>query len=192
MKTQSKKFALYLYGISWLSLLNVTAQTTQYVTLYTTNNPATFAVQTNQLVSIVRFSWASVGNPIVNQVFASASDGTQLNVTPLSSRTSASASISFFASQIPQTFTGMTNVTLSGAASSPGWVTLQVVTPSSGSVVSNYVPADAVVIPANTTGNVQIILESSSDLINWTAANPGIYDPSSVTNRFFRVRAALN
>jgi hypothetical protein len=49
-------------------------------------------------------------------------------------------------------------------------------------------PSNAVVIPTNTAGNVQIILESSTDLVNWTAANPGSYS-SSGSNRFFRVRA---
>jgi hypothetical protein len=59
-------------------------------------------------------------------------------------------------------------------------------------VIPNYVPADAIVIPASATGNVQIILESSPDLVNWTAANPGIYGPSEATNRFFRVRAQMS
>ncbi len=49
-------------------------------------------------------------------------------------------------------------------------------------------PSNAVVIPTNATGNVQIILESSTDLINWSAANPGTYSPTTA-NRFFRVRA---
>jgi hypothetical protein len=62
----------------------------------------------------------------------------------------------------------------------------------STTVVSNYVPADAIVIPASATGNVQIILESSPDLVNWTAASPGTYGASAGTNRFFRVRASVN
>jgi hypothetical protein len=46
-----------------------------------------------------------------------------------------------------------------------------------------------VVIPEDETGNVEIILESSKDLITWTAANPGIYDAATTEQRFFRVRA---
>ena len=46
----------------------------------------------------------------------------------------------------------------------------------------------ATVIPENSSGNVNIILEQSTDLINWTAANPGSYPPST-SKRFFRVRA---
>jgi hypothetical protein len=46
----------------------------------------------------------------------------------------------------------------------------------------------ATVIPENSPGNVSIVLEQSTDLINWTAVNPGSF-PSSTTKRFFRVRA---
>jgi hypothetical protein len=92
--------------------------------------------------------------------------------------------------QIPQIATGLTNVFVTGF--SAGWATFKIETPTTATVVSNYVPADAIVIPASATGNVQIILESSPDLVNWTAANPGIYGASAGTNRFFRVRAAAN
>ena len=51
-----------------------------------------------------------------------------------------------------------------------------------------FSPSTAVVIPSDATGPVQIVLESSPDLVNWTAALPGTYG-SSATNRFFRVRA---
>jgi len=50
------------------------------------------------------------------------------------------------------------------------------------------VPTSAVVIPSDATGPVNVILESSSDLVTWTAANPGTYG-ASTTKRFFRVRA---
>ena len=49
-------------------------------------------------------------------------------------------------------------------------------------------PSNAVVIPALAGGDVEIILESSSDLINWVRALPGTYGPAFV-RRFFRVRA---
>ncbi len=50
------------------------------------------------------------------------------------------------------------------------------------------IPSAAVVIPTDAVGPVQIILESSSDMITWTAATPGDYG-SSTAKRFFRVRA---
>lgn len=50
------------------------------------------------------------------------------------------------------------------------------------------IPSTAVVIPADASGPVQVVLESSSDLVNWTPASPGSY-ASTETKRFFRVRA---
>ena len=50
------------------------------------------------------------------------------------------------------------------------------------------IPTSAVVIPTDATGPVNVILESSTDLVTWTQANPGTYG-ASTTKRFFRVRA---
>ncbi len=52
----------------------------------------------------------------------------------------------------------------------------------------SQVPMGAVVIPENPLGNYTIIMESSSDMITWTAANPGTYGGSE-QKRFFRLRA---
>ena len=46
----------------------------------------------------------------------------------------------------------------------------------------------ATVIPENSENNVSIILEQSTDLINWTTASPGVFPPSTA-KRFFRVRS---
>ena len=46
----------------------------------------------------------------------------------------------------------------------------------------------ATVIPENATTNIRVILEQSTDLINWTAASPGVFPPSTA-KRFFRVRS---
>jgi len=46
----------------------------------------------------------------------------------------------------------------------------------------------ATVIPENLENNVSIILEQSTDLINWSSANPGVFPPST-SKRFFRVRS---
>lgn len=51
-----------------------------------------------------------------------------------------------------------------------------------------YLPTNTVVIPTDPAGNFKIILESSTDLINWVSAVPGTY-PSETERRFFRVRA---
>lgn len=47
----------------------------------------------------------------------------------------------------------------------------------------------ASVIPENAKTNVSVILEQCTDLVNWTAANPGDFAPT-VSKRFFRVRTA--
>lgn len=60
--------------------------------------------------------------------------------------------------------------------------TIELVSPS-----EPLTPSSAVVIPADSGGPVEIILESSTDLITWTAALPGTYG-TSTTKRFFRVR----
>ncbi|MDC0368975.1 hypothetical protein OAN13_04695 [Opitutales bacterium] len=46
----------------------------------------------------------------------------------------------------------------------------------------------ATVIPENSENNVSIVLEQSTDLINWTSATPGVFAPST-SKRFFRVRS---
>ncbi|MGD0251248.1 MAG: hypothetical protein ABSC01_00965 [Verrucomicrobiota bacterium] len=159
--------------------VSATAQTTQYVTLNQSNLP----IQTNQLVSVVGYDWTDKP-PILGYP----AGGGLINLTPyLTSFSQGSSSQTAYFSQIPQIATGMTNVSISG-----GWATFQITTPTTATVISNYVPADAIVIPASATGNVQIILESSPDLVNWTAASPGIYGASAGTNRFFRVRAAVS
>ncbi len=82
-------------------------------------------------------------------------------------------------------FTGVTNISV--AAINYGAVvalTLTITTPT----VQSAVPANTVVFPTDAIGPVQIVLESSSDLVNWTSSMPGTYG-STYTNRFFRVRA---
>ena len=67
--------------------------------------------------------------------------------------------------------------------SSQGFVSLRIV---QGEI--NTSKKFATVIPENATTNVRVILEQSTDLINWTAASPGVFPPSTA-KRFFRVRS---
>jgi hypothetical protein len=46
-----------------------------------------------------------------------------------------------------------------------------------------------VVIPEDESGEVEIRLETSGDLVSWVVANPGVYESSAALKRFFRVRA---
>ena len=48
--------------------------------------------------------------------------------------------------------------------------------------------SSAVVIPEDAAGPVNVVMESSTDLVTWVAANPGTYG-ASTARRFFRVRA---
>jgi len=194
MKNSLKTAAFVLAMILGWSFEGM-AQTTQYVTLTAAyayggligglgalgtggNN---FAVQPNQTVSRVGYDAGSTGGVYS---YGQYQDGTVINLGS------------------GQIFTGLTNISVflqySGGLPppspplQPGAATFQITTPTCANVVSNYVPADAIVIPASATGSVQIILESSPDLVNWTAANPGTYGASAGTNRFFGVRAAVN
>jgi hypothetical protein len=193
MKTSLKSVVVMsalILGCSFKSA----AQTESNATLYVNyDSPSvSYALQTNQTVSLVGFDWydadLSTGTSLVGQC----ANGIQLRLLP------ANGDIGPFANQA--IVTGLTNLAFSlispASGQPPVWATFKITTPpctnASTLVISNYVPADAIVIPASTTGNVQIILESSPDLVNWTAASPGIYGPSAATNRFFRVRAAVS
>jgi hypothetical protein len=74
---------------------------------------------------------------------------------------------------------------IEGSGSAGGMMTLRLKDNISSTTT---IPTSAVVIPTDATGPVNVILESSTDLVTWTAANPGTYG-SSTTKRFFRVRA---
>lgn len=50
------------------------------------------------------------------------------------------------------------------------------------------VSSASVVVPANATGDVDVLLEQSTDMITWTQCLPGTYN-ASTQKRFFRVRA---
>jgi hypothetical protein len=56
------------------------------------------------------------------------------------------------------------------------------------SVSSQNISSASVVVPANATGDVDVLLEQSTDMITWTQCLPGTYN-SSTQKRFFRVRA---
>ena len=56
------------------------------------------------------------------------------------------------------------------------------------STTNTTVPTSAVVVPSNATGDVDVLLEQSTDMITWTQCLPGTYN-ASTQKRFFRVRA---
>jgi hypothetical protein len=86
--------------------------------------------------------------------------------------------------RLPVIVNGPATITLIGNGS-PGkaFCTIEVESPS-----DSFLPSNAVVVPSDAGGPVNVILESSTDLITWMAALPGTYG-ANTTNRFFRVRA---
>ena len=87
----------------------------------------------------------------------------------------------------PIALTGLTNISIyNNSSTSPYYETFTVLTPSTNT--ASLTPVNSVVIPSDATGNVQIILESSSDMVNWIPSQAGTYG-STYSNRFFRVRA---
>lgn len=159
---------------------NAFAQSVRYATLVCTNSTGvSLPVCPSEVVEMVGYDFTF--SPLCN---AYTTNGLELYFEPFPSHS---------AVPIPLTITGVTNISLSIFANDYSWATFKITTPAPTppSVISNYVPADAIVIPASATGNVQIILESSSDLVNWSAANPGTYSAVGTTNRFFRVRASV-
>lgn len=99
---------------------------------------------------------------------------------------------------------GDSEITLGNEKIFHGPLTLQIVIQRAGGTQSNgFITYDinpissstatgtqntATVIPENSSTDVDIILEQSTDLVNWTPADPGTYTPSD-KKRFFRVRA---
>ena len=129
------------------------------------------------------------------------------NTTTLNIATGQLAKVSYLYLQSASSFT----INVQGAALSfvsslmpasppvivgPATFTLTCFSPANGSVCTvelstpdgSFLPSNAVVIPADSGGPVNIILESSADLINWYPSLPGAYG-ANYTNRFFRVRA---
>jgi hypothetical protein len=157
--------------------------TTQIVTLTTSAGVSggQYALATNQIVTLNNMGYATGGVGQYANVYFEYSNAI-VNVYISNSGTSPNPAL-------PITFTGLTSICLTNVAnnpSSPVSATFTILTPSTNTAI--YTPANSVVIPSDATGNVQIILQSSSDLVNWVPSLPGTYG-SSYTNRFFRVVA---
>jgi len=84
-----------------------------------------------------------------------------------------------------QTIVGPATLQITGATETYGYITLQ-----THRVGDSFNPSNAIVIPSSPSGSVNVVLESSTDLINWSAAIPGSFG-SNTEKRFFRVRAEL-
>ena len=185
MSMKILKMFLLAAIIIFAGTLSLLAQT-QILTLSTTNGSGgspqfvRAAVTPNQIVTFLCFSGYT--NNSLASCWITLTNGTQ--VYPFSLPGQSPGSGMFNTGQL--TLTGATNITVEAYQGAAATFSIT----SSSSTISNYVPANAVVIPSDVSGPVQIILESSSDLVNWNAAMPGTYG-NTYSNRFFRVRAAV-
>jgi hypothetical protein len=100
-------------------------------------------------------------------------------------------SLTLHAEEIPKTlptFLGPLDVQLwaNTSSESKAYAVLKITEPSQ----SEIIPKNTVVIPADASGPVEIILESSEDLITWTPSDAGAYGKGRA-KRFFRVRSLV-
>lgn len=143
----------------------------------TNSNPTqTITLQTNEYLQIVAAASSPSGSGVGPMQFMFQPGGTNQYNNFSETVTNRLPNLTFFAG--------------------PGSLTLNAYPPTYQAIatvnVVRSVPAtqlaNTVVIPDDGGGPVQIILESSTDLITWTAANPGTYGTTS-QKRFFRLRA---
>ena len=81
--------------------------------------------------------------------------------------------------------TGPASFTCKGVCMGSFRITTATEIAAAGTTKSKY----ATVIPENAKTNVNVVLEQSTDLVNWTAVAPGQFAPSA-QKRFFRLRSA--
>ncbi len=162
-------------------LITVEALSADYVTLTAGGSQLpgiqTYEVRSNIVAQIIYLSFPNQGSPKVFVNIPSTTN-TIYYAQGLNNNISLEGSGPIFVG--PAT---ITLVATNNFSTSP-WCTITT-SPASG---SSFTPSGSVVIPNDNGGPVTIILESSTDLVTWTAANPGTYGTTS-SNRFFRIRA---
>lgn len=171
------------------STITVVAQTQTFTLTATNGLPSSFGCSTNQIITVNSFiqspnSTAQNGNASVsfNNGLKSQIYSCNYGLNSIYN-SSGGAGMAFNGNAV---FTGVTNISV--VATSSGAVVALTFTITTPTVQQSTVPANAVVIPTDATGPVQILLESSGDLVNWTPSLPGMYG-NTYSNRFFRVRA---
>ena len=90
-----------------------------------------------------------------------------------------------YPTSFPPSIAGLATIAITNTSAFPVFFTVKIETPNTNTVQTAL---GTVVIPADAGGPVTVILESSTDMITWTAATPGSYG-TSTTKRFFRLRA---
>jgi hypothetical protein len=146
-----------------------------------------YYLSTNQSITINNIQNLGSGSGNNNSdITANFANGTTISLTK-GVTTSTGNSVTTAALPSGMQYTGITSLDLENHNGNYNpVVTFTVYTPPTNS--TSVTPVNSVVIPSDARGNVQIIMESSSDLVNWIPSLSGTYG-STYTNRFFRVRA---
>lgn len=82
--------------------------------------------------------------------------------------------------RLPVVFAGPATVTLENLQTPAAFATVEIKTDS-------FPPDKTLIVPGDSNG-ANVIMESSTDLVNWFAASPGAYT-NRTNNLFFRIRA---
>jgi len=189
------KASLLLLVLPILLATRSSAESVTYTNLIATysdltNGRPTVTIQSNQFAKVVyvKSQYSGGSNPTVPtySLYISVGNSTfTYDLTSIAGATNATSTLGLPPSANLPCVAGPAEIQLRflGQTNDKGIATIQIVNTD-----QSFVPSGAVVIPADSGGPVNIILESSTDLITWTPALSGTYG-TSTTNRFFRVRA---
>ena len=150
-----------------------TAQAVEYVTLTPTNPSKTVAA--TDLVEIVGCS--NVRSTFALQLFLTFGDETEVIVALGGFREQANA----FARTLGQKYTGLTALRSSATTDV---ITLKI---TSASEINAVTPSAVLVLPENSTGNFDVVIEASDDLVSWLPFFSQTVN-SQTANKFFRTR----
>lgn len=188
-----------IFGLSLVLFVAATAHA-QTVTLIASGNQGyngsqQITVASNQTATVKY--WAFYGQPMQAGSGNRASAGLEFEFNdgqtqlPISTNYATLGGIQNpFASSLP-VITGPCTITLSAyqQINSVWQYVISTATiclsPDTNAVVS---PSGVAVVPTDANGSVNVVMESSQDLLNWSPSYPGMYG-AGTTNRFFRVRA---
>ena len=136
-----------------------------------TNTTASVTIGTNEVATIVTFHTASAAN-----------QGPSLSITAAGVTTQVLGELRLNSAN-SYVVAGPATITLTSSGGNTAFCTVQIDSASS--------PPDRTLIISADSRGVNIIMESSSDLINWTTALPGVRT-NTTGNLFFRIRAERN
>jgi hypothetical protein len=154
-----------------------TAQAVEYVTL-TPANPSKNVAATD-LVEIVGCS--NVRSSFATQLFLTFGDETEVIVALGGFREKSNGGLAAFARTLGQKYTGLTALRLNG---NRDVITLKITPVSERNVVT---PATVLVLPENSTGNYDVVVEASDDLVSWLPFFSQTVN-SQTAKKFFRTR----